>query len=574
MPAARKARAKVKRKVVKTPAQALTPKSTRAEPGEERVTWAWLPQKVAGVPVTEDTALTYGAVWACVRVIAEAVAALPWAVFRKRSDNGRDRLATHPVDWLLGSQPNEETLAFIWRETMLAHVLTWGNGYAEIERDAAGRPVALWIITPDRVEPSRTSSGRIVYDVKNPTGPNTVLEAPDVYHAKGLGFDGLVGYSVIAMHARSIGVGIAADTFAGNYFENDSTPGGLLKHKSRLSDKARTNLTESWEKRHAGQKNRRKVAILEEGLEWQQTGLPPEDSQLIETRQFSVTDIARIFKVPPHKIGDLSRATFSNIESEELSFQTDTLLPWVVRLEQESNIKLFSLQERGQVFTKLNLMARLRADSAARGVFYQQMLDRGVFSINDVRTLEDQNPVPDGDARFVPLNMQLLETAANPPEPEPEPAPAPPDEPAPVEEEETPEEEGDLNAQTATMLLADAFGRILRREEHRTQDAAKRKQGAALEAWAETFADEQAVYARDTLKVPLHAAGYLLRADPNGHAGEFCLGEYKQDVATRAAAAQVPAATMEVHYAERLLSLLRGEPCQSNGSAQTSKVSP
>lgn len=392
------------------PAETLAPETDPAWPAGLRV--AWLPRP-AGVRMDEDTALTISAVWSAVRFISEAIAALPWHVFRSRLDGrGRDPLPSHPVDWLIHRQANPETTAFTWRESLVAHALLWGNGYAEIERDQLGRPAWLWQVTPDRVQPDRDARGRIVYDVWNQSGPNTALEAVDCYHLKGFGFDGLVGYSVVRMAALSMGSTLAAERAAADMWANDSTPGGVLEHPGKLSPDALTNLRNTWNARHQGANKKRMLAILEEGMKWHQTGLPPEDFEFLESRQWHVLEIARWFRVPPHVVGDLSRATFSNVEQMQIQAVVDCLMPWAKRLESEADVKLFGRVQQGAVFTKLNFNARLRGDSAGRAAFYVPLLDRGIFSVNDVLELEDRNPIgPDGDKRFVQRNMITIDQA-------------------------------------------------------------------------------------------------------------------------------------------------------------------
>lgn len=459
-----------------------------------------LPAKVTGgVKVTEETALTYSAVWACVRVISETLAMLPLGVYRRRPNGGRDPMPDHPVDWLLDTQANPETTAFQFRECMYAWMTTWGNGYAEIERDAADRPVWLWQLSPDRVNPDRTKNGRLVYDVYNPGEPNTVLDAADVFHLKGLGFDGLVGYSVIGFAARAIGTALGAEMRASTFFANDSTPGGMLKHPGKLSETAEKRLRETWQARHGGPYNRRTVAILEEGMDWADTGLPPKDEELLQSRQFSPLEICRFFRMQPHKIADLSRATFSNIEESNRDHVSDTLMPPGVRFEKEANIKLFGRTNRGSLYVRHNFNALLRGNVAARTAFYTAMLDRGVFDIDEVRELEEMNPLgPDGKKRFVPMNMQLLEKAGEePPDPEPAPGEPPPDEtgdePAPTEPdaEPTPGELARSRILAAqTLLAAEAIGRTFRRAEQRALAAEKRfaSEPSRYEPWLEDFA--------------------------------------------------------------------------------------
>lgn len=492
---------KARRKAVAT----LAPKTAKPDPDDDRIHHTLsLPTRSAGVRVTEDTALTLGAVFACVRVITEDLAGLPWHVHEKRAKGGSDERPEDPADWLLHTQASPETPAFQWRETIIAHALTWGNGYAEIERDGAGRPAWLWLLTPDRVEPERFN-GRIVYDVMNPREANTTLEAEDVFHLRGLGFDGLKGYSVIQLAARSIGAGIALDQSTADLFGNDSTPGGLLKHPGRLSDQARGNLQQSWERRHQGPTNRRRVAILEEGMSWEQTGLPPEDTKLIEQRQFTPSDICRWFRVKPHKIADLSRSTFSNIEHQGIEHVTDTLLPWARRLETEANIKLFGRTNRGKRFTKLNLNALLRGDTAAQTAHIKEMLSVGVYDINDALGYLDRNPIgPDGEKRFVPLNMQLLEQAGEePPAPPAPPSPdddePPPDNAPPDDAEPTPPDDTDPLRAYLWPVFEDAARRLLHAESERAREGLKGGP-ARLETWLEKVRAKHSAFVRNQLR--------------------------------------------------------------------------
>ncbi len=490
---------------------AMSPEVDRID--SPRTQYINFPNRVAGVRVTEDTALTLGAVYACVRVISEDLAGLPWRVMEKRPGGGSIDRPEDPADWLLQTQSSPETPAFQFRETILAHALTWGNGYAEIERDGAGRPHWLWILTPDRVCVDRAADGRVVYTVRNSGGTApTVLEAEDVFHLRGLGFDGLVGYSVIQLAARSIGTGIALDQSTADLFANDSTPGGILKHPGRLSKPARDNLREGWDKRHQGPQNRRRVAILEEGMSWEQTGLPPGDAQLIEQRQFTPADICRWFRVKPHKIADLSRSTFSNIESENTSHVIDTLMPWARRLETEANIKLFGRTNRGLRYSKLNFNAFLRGDIASRNQFYNSMLDRGVFCINDVLSLEDRNPIgPDGDKRFVQVNMQLLETAGEDP-----PAPVQPAGPVAQDPEPDPAEPEESQPMRSALrpVVEDAFRRLLRAESERAK-AAIRNGPDWVGEWFEKLRASHATHIANAIR-PAAAALALAGGIPSG----------------------------------------------------------
>lgn len=487
---------------------ALAPRTRKADPEAHR--GVYMPPKPAGIKVTEDTALTLGAVWACVRVISEDIAGLPWHVMERRAGGGMVPVPDDPSDWLLSMQASPETSAFTFREVLLAHCLLRGNGYAEIERDGAGRPVWLWLLTPDRVEPMRAADGRIVYEVRNPTGGNTYLEADEIFHLKGLGYDGLIGYSVVQMAARSIGAGIALDQSTADLFGNDSTPGGVLKHPGKLSEPAAKRLSEDFEKRHKGPGNKRRVAVLEEGMDWVQVGLPPEDTKLIEQRQFTPADICRWFRVSPHKIQDLLRATFSNIEQLSISHVTDTLLPWVRRLETEANIKLFGRTNRGRRFTKVNIKGLLRGDTAAQTEHVSKMLGQGVYDIDEAREFLDLNPIgPDGKKRFVPVNMQLLEKAGEEPEQVPQgggnlPQPSdreqePADEPA---KELRPDASREASSAVLRPVFEDACRRVLRAEEQRAKSALPQLATGpdAVGAWLEKVGPDHATYVRNHLR--------------------------------------------------------------------------
>lgn len=374
----------------------------------------WFSRKnLSGVPVDHDSALTLSAVWACVGAISRPIAYLSCHVRRALPDGGSEILNTNPVDWLVSRQANPETTAYTFREVMTAWALTWGNGYAEIERDGAGRARWLWQIPPDRVNPDRTSRGELVYDITNRGNSNTVLNASDMFHLKGLGFDGTAGYSVISYARQSIGLGLATEKFGAEFFGNGLHPGGVAEHPGKLSPQARKNLEESLREQV---KNAHDLLILEEGMKWTKTSIPPEDAQFLQTREFQIPEICRWFNVKPHKIADLSRATFSNIEHENISSVTDTLLPWVERWEQEADVKLFG-SNRGNFYTKFNVASLLRGDTATRNQAYATGRQWGWLSVNDIRQLEEMNPLPPhiGDTYLVPANMTALHLDPNQP---------------------------------------------------------------------------------------------------------------------------------------------------------------
>ena len=409
------------------------PRVARQKPDGSRVFFFGATQ--SGQYVDQDIALNYAAVWACVRVISETVAQLPWKTYQKTT-RGKKEAATHPVSWLLHTQPNPETTAFRFKRAQLAHALLWGNSYAEIERDTSGRPLWLWPIHPSRVKPERDQDGELVYRISPKDGaPEAVIPARDMLHFRGLGDDDIVGTSVVAKAKQSIGLGLAMESFGSSFFGNGTHMGGALMHPGKLSPEARKNLEESVQKR-AGRDNALRTLVLEEGMKFERMGTPPEDAQFLESRTFQVLEIARWFRVPPHKLYDLSRATWNNIEHQSIEFVTDTIVPWTCNLEEEANIKLFGRQQRGVVYTKFALNAMLRGDTASRYSAYATARQWGWMSVNDIRELEDMNPVPGGNQYLVPSNM------TTPKKLEEAPAPGAPREPVPTEDDDVPPDGG------------------------------------------------------------------------------------------------------------------------------------
>ena len=371
----------------------------------------------AGVSVTPANSLKLAAVWACVRVISEDIASLPLITY-KRLDRGKERQPRHRLYQLLHDSPNPYMTAMQLRETMQGQVLTWGNAYANIERDEDGNPTELWPLRPDRMDqPILSEAGTLLYVYHLPNGEPRSLTQSGVFHLRGLSSDGITGYSPIAMHRESLGLAKATMDFGNRFFGNDSRPGGILQAKTRLSKEAADRMKQSWESAHQGLARSHRVAVLEEGVEWKQVGLAPEDSQFLETRTFQLAEIARIFRVPPHKVQDLSRATFSNIEEQSISYVVDTLRPWLVRWEQQANKDLLMPREQGRYFCEHLLDALLRGKTMERYQSYQLGLQNGVFSANEVRELENLNPFEGGDVHLQMANMVPYGTAPAAPEP-------------------------------------------------------------------------------------------------------------------------------------------------------------
>ncbi len=346
----------------------------------------------SGKVVNERTAIQTTAVYACVRVLAEAIAALPLHTY-KYTDNGKEKALDHNLYHILHNEPNPEMTSFVFRETLMGHLLLYGNAYAQIIRDGRGKVIALYPLLPDKMIVDRTEKGNLIYQY-NKEGLIFQLRSEEVLHIPGLGFDGLVGYSPIAMAKNAIGMAIATEEYGAKFFSNGANPGGVLEHPGVVKDPAR--IRESWNSVYQGSGNAHKVAVLEEGMKFQSIGIPPEQAQFLETRKFQLNEIARIFRVPPHMIGDLEKSSFSNIEQQSLEFVMYTLDPWVVRWEQAINRALLSTLEKKEYFIKFNVNGLLRGDYQSRMAGYAVARQNGWLSADDIRELEDMNKLPNG----------------------------------------------------------------------------------------------------------------------------------------------------------------------------------
>lgn len=378
-------------------------------------------ESATGINVTQEGALRYSAVFACVRVLAESVASLPLHVYERQPD-GKERAPEHPLYKLLHDTPNPYMTSFELRETLQGHLALWGNGYCEIEYSNGGVPVALWPLRPDRMEAVQRTENGLVYSYRLPQGGVVKLPGYAVWHLRGLSSDGLVGYSPIALMRQAVALGLAAEEFGARFFGNDARPGGVLQHPGVLSAKGAENLRASWDSKHGGLSNSHRVAILEEGMTYNQIGVPPNDAQFLETRKMQVTEIARIFRVPPHMLADLDRATFSNIEHQSIGFVTHTIRPWLVRWEQSIQQQLMPERDRDRYFVEFLVDGLLRGDTTSRYAAYAVGRQNGWLSANDIRRMENMNPLPDeqGDVYLVPLNMVPAGAAGEEPQDEAE----------------------------------------------------------------------------------------------------------------------------------------------------------
>jgi HK97 family phage portal protein len=405
------------------------------EPEKRAITLADFPQlasflapmQSAGVAVTEYTALNYSAWWNGVDIISSQVAVRPRILYRRLDDDSRERAKTHQVYRLLHDEPNEYMTPFVFWQTMMYHVLTWGNGYAEIEFDNADRPMALWPIMPGTLTP-KVINRELKY--VQPNGGPT-LKAEEVLHFPGLGYDGICGYSVLQMARASMGLSIAAERYGAGFFGNGAWPGLVLQHPGKLDDDQLARVKASLNQEHQGAGQAHKAMIIEQGMTVEKVGIPPEDAQFLGTREFQIEEMARWFNLPPHKLKHKSgERPGGNIETEQLEFETDTLLPWFVRMEQEATRKLIPRSQRSTFYVEHLMDARSRAiPTAARYQAYGLGRQWGFLSSNDIRRSENMNDIgPEGDRYLEPVNMvQAGEEKPAPAAPAP-PAPAAPPE--------------------------------------------------------------------------------------------------------------------------------------------------
>ena len=373
----------------------------------------------SGKHVNERTSMQMTAVYSCVRILSEAVASLPLNVYRYTDSGGKEKAIDHTLYRLLHDEPNPEMSSFIFRETLMTHLLLWGNAYAQIIRNGKGEVVALYPLMPDRMTVDRDKNGRLYYkytksndDAPTMENGSVYLDPSDVLHVPGLGFDGLVGYSPIAMAKNAIGLAIAAEEYGSKFYANGAAPSGVLEHPGTLKDPER--VRNSWNATFGGSSNSHKVAVLEEGMKYTPISISPNEAQFLETRKFQINEIARIFRVPPHMVGDLEKSSFSNIEQQSLEFVKYTLDPWVIRWEQALYRSLLNEEEKKELFFKFNVEGLLRGDYASRMNGYATARQNGWMSANDIRELEDLDRIPEelgGDLYLVNGNMLPLVSA-------------------------------------------------------------------------------------------------------------------------------------------------------------------
>ena len=373
----------------------------------------------AGKSVTERSAMQMTAVYSCVRILAEAVAGLPLHFYKYNEDGSKSKAIDMGLYHLLHDEPNPEMSSFVFRETLMTHLLLWGNAYAQIIRNGKGEIIALYPLMPNKMSVDRDENGVLYYTYQKSAEEGkakevgtVTLSSRDVLHIPGLGFDGLVGYSPIAMAKNAIGLAIATEEYGAKFFANGAAPSGVLEHPGTIKDPAR--LRENWNSTFGGSANSGKVAVLEEGMKYTPISIAPEQAQFLETRKFQINEIARIFRVPPHMVGDLEKSSFSNIEQQSLEFVKYTLDPWIIRWEQSLNRSLLNPDEKKTYFFKFNVEGLLRGDYQSRMQGYATARQNGWMSANDIRELENLDKIPaeeGGDLYLINGNMLPLNKA-------------------------------------------------------------------------------------------------------------------------------------------------------------------
>lgn len=397
----------------------------------------------SGENVDEKSALQIATVYACVRLLAESVAQLPLHLYQYTADGeGKERAVDHPLYKILYRQPNPEMTSFSYREAVMMHLLLWGNSYSQIVRDGKNGVLGLYPLLPENVEVDRNEAGEIYYiyhaytdEAPGETNKDIVFRRDEILHIPGMGFNGLVGFSPIAMMKNALGTTLAVEKYGSSFFKNGAQPAGVLEHPGVLKNPER--IRENWMDVYGGANNAHKVALLEEGMSYKPISLPPEDSQFLSTREFGVEEICRIFRVPPHMVQDLKRATFNNIEHMSIDFVMHTLMPWLTRIEQAIIKDVLVEEEQDSYFPKFNVEGLLRGDYKSRMEGYNIARSGGWMTANDIRRLEDLDPISEeegGDllvinGSYVQLKDVGAAYAANPQNP--------------VTPDEEPEEEGD-----------------------------------------------------------------------------------------------------------------------------------
>ena len=354
----------------------------------------------SGERVDEKSAMQIATVYACVRLLAESVAQLPLHLYRYTNNGkGKEMAVDHPLYWLLHDIPNPEMTSFTWRETMMTHLLLYGNSYSQIIRDGRNGVVGLYPLLPENVEVDRDEHGEIYYiyhaysdETPGEKNKDILFRRDEVLHVPGLGFNGLVGFSPIAMMKNSLGAVLAVEKYGSSFFRNGAQPIGVLEHPGVLKDPEKIRV--QWRETYGGAGNAHKVAVVEEGMSYKPISLPPEDSQFLSTRQYGVEEICRIFNVPPHMVQFLLRSTFNNIEHQSIQFVKHSLMPWLIKIEMAIIKDVLVGEEQRSLYPKFNVDGLLRGDFQSRMNGYSIGINSGIYSFNEVRDMENLDPMP------------------------------------------------------------------------------------------------------------------------------------------------------------------------------------
>lgn len=416
----------------------------------------------AGIPVDEHKALTYSAYWFGVRLISEAVSSLPLFLYRRLGGGGKERATDDPLYEILHDEPNPEMTSMVFRETLQAHLLTWGNAYAEIQRDGGDQVAGLWPLLPSMVKPERDSDGSLRYLIRNPDGTSRTLPMRDVLHIPGLGFDGLVGYSVVQMARQSIGMGLACERFGATFFGNGAKPSGVLSNPAAVPQKQREEFREAWTKAHSGE-NSNKTGVLWGGWTYTPIGIPPEDAQFLESRAFQREEVGLWLNIPPFKLGVSKAATYASVEQFAVDFVVHTIRPWLVRWEGEYRRKLIPVERRRELFAEHLVDGLLRGDVASRTAALQMQFLNGAISQDEWREIENRNPIPGGHGtRFYrPLNLSPVDA---PPTVDRAGDPLPTNGGMPGDKQGNPTPDNAAFRDAARAVLVDAAARMVRKE--------------------------------------------------------------------------------------------------------------
>jgi HK97 family phage portal protein len=364
----------------------------------------------SGMRVSPDSALRLAAVYACVRVLSESLASLPLVIYQRRADGGKDKVTDHWLHRLLAKRPNRFQNPFEWREMLQGHLALRGNAYNQIITNAKGEVVELMPLHPDRIRLELLPSGEYRYRFTDRFGTESILPRGEVWHLRGLSSDGLMGMSPIELARENLGMALAAQDYGARFFANDAKPtGGWIEFPGSFKDsEAKRVFRESYQQAQSGA-NRGKVLVLENGMKFHEVGVTNKDAQFLELRKFQITDVARLFRVPPHMIGDLDRATFSNIEQQSLEFVMHTMTPWAERWE--ASIESELLLEGDDIEVEFDFANLMRGDAASRASYYQSGIQNGWLTRNEARIAENLNPLEGLDEPLRPLNMVEESTA-------------------------------------------------------------------------------------------------------------------------------------------------------------------